>query len=188
MTGDTSPDAASERAMFATTADAMPVRAKPAPVAPLRPPAEMPLKLPVRLPDPSKSLRILRERAALVSRRSLARAITTAVSTEIDRGTGFILIPVFLALGAIAYFSFAREPGFATLAAASLGLTTIVILARPLPVLHLAACAALLFLLGVVFAKLETHRAATKVVGSEISTLLTGMSLRSSIWPTAASG
>ena len=134
----------------------------------------MPLKLPVRLPDPTQSLRILRERAALVSRRSLARAIATAVSTEIDRGTGFILIPVFLALGAIAYFSLAYEPGFAALAAASLGLTTIAILARPLPVLHLAACAAVLFLLGVVVAKLESHRAATKVVGSEISTLLTG--------------
>ncbi len=50
------------------------------------------------------------------------RAVHFAVATELDRGVAFILAPVFLAVGALIYFSLGHEPGFLPLAAGAGGL------------------------------------------------------------------
>ena len=131
-------------------------------------------KLPASVPRLRRAIAAVRGKAVLPSRTVAVRAVRSAVSTEIDRGTAFILIPVFLALGAIAYFSLGREPGFLPLAAGALCLAAIVAATRSRPAVNLALAAILLCILGAVVAKVETWRAGTKMLGGEITTQLTG--------------
>lgn len=97
-----------------------------------------------------------------------------ALTTEWERGNAFLLIPVFLAIGAVIYFSLKVEPNVFFLAGgvALLGLASF--LARVRPVLHLAVMALMLVLLGMLLGWIETQLAGTKVLGGEISTVLTG--------------
>jgi ComEC/Rec2-related protein len=104
----------------------------------------------------------------------LRAAIDSALATELDRGTPFLFIPVFLAAGALAYFALDSEPAFPIVAAAVAVLALLARLARSRLVLHLALSALLCFALGMFFAKVEIWRAGTKVLGGEISTRLTG--------------
>jgi competence protein ComEC len=97
-----------------------------------------------------------------------------ALATEWERGTAFLFAPVLLAAGALSYFAVGREPYLATVAASAAAVAALTFLARSRPVLHVALAALLCFALGVLFAKLETMRAGTKVMGGEISTRLTG--------------
>lgn len=104
-----------------------------------------------------------------------ASPLRAAVATELERGTAFLLIPVFLALGAIFYFNLAEEPRWLPL----LGGTAIVsIILRLVPercqALRFLLAALLICLAGILCAKAETWRAGTQVLGSEISTQLTG--------------
>ena len=59
----------------------------------------------------SRALALWRNKPVLPSRAAIARAVRLAVSTELDRGIAFILAPVFLAVGALVYFSLGHEPG-----------------------------------------------------------------------------
>lgn len=106
---------------------------------------------------------------------STARALHHAVITEQERGTVFLLIPVFLALGAIIYFNLAAEPAWIPLLSCT-GILAAVqyFLPDERQALRLVLAAALLCVVGMLFAKMETWRADTKVLGSEISTQLTG--------------
>lgn len=104
----------------------------------------------------------------------LRRAFLVAVETELDRGTPFLFVPVFLAAGALLYFTAGSEPGFVAIGCSAAVVALLVRLARQRLVLHLALSALLCLLLGMVFAKVETWRASTKVLGGEISTRLTG--------------
>ena len=81
---------------------------------------------------------------------------------------------MLLAAGALSYFAVGREPYLATVAASVTAVAVLTFLARSRLVLHLAFAALLCFALGMLFAKLETMRAGTKVLGGEISTRLTG--------------
>lgn len=97
-----------------------------------------------------------------------------AAATERDRGTGFLFLPVLLALGAALYWSLPFEPGFLPLgiltAAAALGRA----ISRDGGAPRLAATVALMLVLGLVAGKTETWRAGTPMLGSEIPTMLTG--------------
>jgi len=97
-----------------------------------------------------------------------------AVSTEWERGTTFLFIPVLLAAGALTYFALDREPAFAEIGASTCLIGLLGWLARSRLVVHLALIGLLCFVLGVLFAKVETWRAGTKMLGGEISTRLKG--------------
>ena len=101
-------------------------------------------------------------------------AIELAVTTEWERGTAFLFVPVFLAIGAVSYFSLELEPSAYSLGAGVALLGAASFLARARPALHLTVTALMLVLLGMFFGWIETQRAGTKVLGGEISTALTG--------------
>lgn len=104
----------------------------------------------------------------------LATAARAALILEWERGTFFVLTPVFIAAGVIAYYSLAVEPSLAALGAAGALLSLASFLSRMRPVLHHALLALLLVVLGMLFAAVETRRAGTKVLGGEISTSIKG--------------
>ncbi|MBL8579630.1 MAG: ComEC/Rec2 family competence protein [Mesorhizobium sp.] len=110
----------------------------------------------------------------LLSWSKIGRAVSRAVSLELDRGIAFVLSPVFLAVGALSYYSMATEPAVSPLVAGAAGLALCVFATRRRPALQMALIAALLCFLGVLLAKAETWRAGTKMLGGEITTQLTG--------------
>lgn len=112
--------------------------------------------------------------ARCLSPRMAVAALAAAATTEVDRGVAFLMVPVFLAAGVVFYFSLAAEPGFLQPLACVAGLAVGVWLVRSRPRLSLVLTAALLVALGVLCAKLETWRASTLTLGSEVSTRLTG--------------
>ena len=155
-----------ERAGFA-------IGALPPAVARLDTPAPAPERrglVPMRHPTPQLSAAILR----LKARARFGPAVRAALATELERGTAFLFVPVFLAVGALAYFVAETEPAFATVIASVAVIGVLRWLARERLLLQLALSAALCLALGVLFAKVETWRAGTKVLGGEISTRLTG--------------
>ncbi|MEX0956022.1 MAG: ComEC/Rec2 family competence protein [Rhizobiaceae bacterium] len=102
------------------------------------------------------------------------RRIASALETERDRGTGFVLLPVLFAAGAVTYFCLPGEPdprallAFAALAAVgALGL-------RASGAARASAIAALVLLVGMLAGSLETWRHSTLMMGSGISTRITG--------------
>ena len=104
---------------------------------------------------------------------AVGRSLAVATRLELDRGAAFLLVPVFLAVGVVSYFSLAAEPDFFRPAALSALLAAVAFLARNRPGAHLCLLAALLCSLGFLTAKAETWRAATPMLGTEISTRLT---------------
>ena len=107
-------------------------------------------------------------------RRRLRPALREAYATEWERGTAFLFVPVFLAAGALAYFALNHEPGFSALGVSVVVLGALAWLARSRLVLNLVLAALICLVLGMLFAKIETWRAGTKMLGGEISTRLTG--------------
>jgi len=106
--------------------------------------------------------------------RAGASRLADALETERDRGTAFVLVPVMLACGALAYFSLEKEPdAFVLLFACALTACALAI-AGERPLLRPALIAALLVLVGMLFAKWETERAGTRMLGEAISTVVTG--------------
>ncbi|SFJ13392.1 ComEC/Rec2-related protein [Phyllobacterium sp. CL33Tsu] len=101
-------------------------------------------------------------------------ATPTFFSQEIERGTLFLFLPVCCGIGAIIYFSASAEP---RLSAILFGLTLLVglmQLAHSRPRTRLALDFAVAVVAGMVAGKLETMRADTKMLGSDITTRLTG--------------
>jgi ComEC/Rec2-related protein len=113
-------------------------------------------------------------RAPLRPARRLAARAGEAIDTERDRGTGFLFLPVLLALGAALYWTLPFEPGFAILAGAVAGALGLRLLAAGSGFAPLASTAALLVALGALAGKVETWRSGTPMLGSEIPTMLTG--------------
>ncbi len=109
-----------------------------------------------------------------LSVRSLADGAAAAAATELDRGAAFLLVPVFLGTGMAWYFSHEAEPGFLHPLACALALAAMAFAARARPRTHFVLVAALFCALGVLAAKFETWRTDTAMLGSEISTRLTG--------------
>lgn len=105
---------------------------------------------------------------------SVGRALAAALALEEARGTPFLLVPVLFCAGAALYFALPFEPGWSLLAAALVGPAA----ARFLVARHGVAarlCAAFAFAAaGAVAGKVETVRADTAMLGSAVSTVLTG--------------
>ena len=102
------------------------------------------------------------------------RFIADAVESERERGTSFLLIPVLLACGALAYFAMPAEPSAIALLTAVALAAGAVAIAGDRPWLRFLLAALLLVLLGMLFAKWETGRAGTLMLGEPISTVVTG--------------
>ena len=120
----------------------------------------------------SRKTMLLPAPAVMMARAPIA--LRSAAALEVERGTLFLLVPVFLAAGAFAYFSLPVEPGFLLLVACLL--TTIAAVAF-LPrgrIPQLMALAVMLTFCGVLLAKGETWRMSTKMLGGDISTRITG--------------
>ncbi|QPC87783.1 DUF4131 domain-containing protein [Mesorhizobium sp. NBSH29] len=101
-------------------------------------------------------------------------ALKTDLVLEEERGTFFLFIPVFLAVGVIAYFTAVGEPEFYALWSSVLALAALALVAGGQPILRLALTIALIVLLGVLAAKLEVWRTGTKIIGSDITTRVMG--------------
>lgn len=102
------------------------------------------------------------------------RSIARAIETERERGTPFLLVPVLLACGALVYFALPAEPSRPALTAATAFSAAAVALAGDRAWLRLCLSALLFVLLGMAFAKWETGRAGTLMLGEPISTVITG--------------
>ncbi|MEW6631969.1 MAG: ComEC/Rec2 family competence protein [Pseudomonadota bacterium] len=172
----------SERLLFAT---ATPAEVAPVPVP--RPATE------IRTPDskafhpvsPTAITDRLRSQFRRASLPALRQSLATAAAMELDRGIVFLLAPVFLAAGVIFYFSLDAEPDpYRPLAAVAL-LSVCAAVSRSWQKTHLFFMAALFCGLGFLAAKVETLRAATPMLGSEIQTRVTG---RVAIAETMANG
>lgn len=102
-------------------------------------------------------------------------AARAAFELELERGGAYLLAPVFMALGVIVYFSASQEPGFLALfGIAAMAVLLLFVLPSRRSTMRLVAMAALLCVVGALFAKAETWRASTKIIGGQISTQLTG--------------
>jgi len=161
----------SERSLFAAPlATPLPSPLVPAPGS-QSPQADIPASLPS-----AASGRIVRVRRQLgrVSWPRLRHSAATAAELELDRGIAFLLVPVYLATGAVGYYSLAAEPDFAKPVAVVVLMAVCALVSRSWPKTHLGFMAALLCALGLLAAKVETWRAGTQMLGSEISTQVTG--------------
>lgn len=126
--------------------------------------------------DPRQTYRAIR-RYFHVGSFSLARLrsqTAKAIETELDRGIAFLLVPVWLAIGSITYFSRSTEPDWWLLIATPAMLALVAWGIRARHVALLVVLGLLLCSIGTLAAKLETWRAATQMLGSEVTTRLTG--------------
>lgn len=105
---------------------------------------------------------------------SIASAIARAVAREEAEGTGFVFLPVLLIAGALTYFVLPGEPpahavflALPALAAAAFMLRRRVWPARALVAALVVAC-------GMAAGKFETFRASTPMLGSAVTTRVTG--------------
>jgi competence protein ComEC len=104
----------------------------------------------------------------------IERQIREAAELEADRGTPFLFVPVFLAAGALVYFSLPFEPGALVLGLiAAASAWPLLVLPRNRPA-WLAVAMIALVAAGALCAKAETIRHATKMLGGEVSTRVTG--------------
>lgn len=105
----------------------------------------------------------------------LARSARRALRREEGLGTPFLFLPVGLILGAVVYFSLPAEPASWN---TPLGLCAMILL---LVALHdrpgawrRTAIAITTVIAGMALAQLQTHRTATPMLGSDVTTRLTG--------------
>lgn len=104
---------------------------------------------------------------------ALTRPVACAARVELDRGAAFLLVPVFLAAGVVVYFSRTAEPNLFRPAALASLLTLLAFLTCNRTRLQLALFAGLVCVIGFLAAGIETRRAATTMLGSEIATRMT---------------
>lgn len=115
-----------------------------------------------------------RHLSASVGLAPIGRAIARAVVLEWERGALFLAVPPIMIAGVFAYLALPIEPSPVAVAACVLLLAIAAYAARQRFMLNLALLGALVFVLGLACAQLETWRAGTKVLGSEITTRLSG--------------
>ena len=97
-----------------------------------------------------------------------------AMADEADRGTAFLFAPIAIGIGILVYFEAAAEPSLLVLAAATLIGATAALALRRLRFLSLPAAAVCLIGFGASLAHFETWRRAGAVLGSEVTTRITG--------------
>ena len=100
-------------------------------------------------------------------------ALRRAFDYELEHGNTFLFVPVFLAAGALWYFTAAHEPDVMPLLLGAGFAAVLAMLVRGRPALRAAFLAILLTVAGVLAAKMETWRAGTKMLGAEITTVMT---------------
>ncbi|MCR4267300.1 ComEC/Rec2 family competence protein [Nitratireductor sp. ZSWI3] len=139
---------------------------------------ERPVRPPVLAPRESQPIgagprsRLLA--GSLGWRKTGVQALSAAMAAEEGRGTAFLWLPVLLCAGALVYFILPAEPpGYAI--ASGLALCACgVVLARRRMLARTALAAALVVLLGLAAGKVEAWRAGTPMLGSEVTTYVTG--------------
>ena len=93
---------------------------------------------------------------------------------EFEQGLLFLLIPVFMTIGAVIYFTLDYEPDGLKLAAYCGLMTGLLILSRRYrPIFYSTGLVTCIFL-GAFCSKVETWRTATPMLGSDISTTIKG--------------
>lgn len=102
------------------------------------------------------------------------RWLQGCVAREIAQGSLFLFIPVFMAAGAIMYFSCAEEPNGLHLAGWTLIIAALHYLSRHFRALWYGVAVILCIFLGALSAKIETWRMATPMLGADVSTRLKG--------------
>ncbi|APH74619.1 hypothetical protein BSQ44_14705 [Aquibium oceanicum] len=111
-----------------------------------------------------------RERAFAAVQAALAEAL----AAERDRGTAFLFLPVILCAGAAFYWALPLEPSFPIVAAGIGSAVLARAFFRRAGLGRVVSTILIVSMLGVLAGKLETWRAGTKMLGSEIPTLVTG--------------
>jgi ComEC/Rec2-related protein len=112
------------------------------------------------------------------TRRGVVDGVGVALSSDAARGVGFLFLPVFMAAGALVYFSAGAEPSVWSVtmgAAASAGLALLV---RERPAARASLLGLAFFLAGMLAADYETRRSQTLITGSAVATGVTGRVLR----------
>ena len=131
---------------------------------------------PERLPAPESAHA---RRVALRPRGfAISGSLKAAFDSELAHGNAFLFVPVFLAAGSLVYFTAAHEPELLPML---LGAGVFAILAaatQTRPAWRALFLAALIAVLGMLAGKIETWRMSTPMIGSEISTRLTGRVVR----------
>lgn len=97
-----------------------------------------------------------------------------ALQAERDRGTGFLLLPISAGAGVVAYFTRAQETGWLPLLLALCLLSVMRWWLRERYYWASIVMLAIFFQLGMLSGKLETWRYSTAMVGSDVTTRLTG--------------
>ncbi|WP_223567257.1 ComEC/Rec2 family competence protein [Agrobacterium tumefaciens] len=116
---------------------------------------------------------------ALVSRPKLravaSQKITACFAEERAFGHDFLFVPVFIGCGAIFWFSLGTSPSFPVLAIACLIAAGLASFTKYRSGLAATACGFFaLFLLGMLFAEVETRRVGTVVLDTPVTTTITG--------------
>ncbi|WP_297322011.1 ComEC/Rec2 family competence protein [uncultured Bartonella sp.] len=102
------------------------------------------------------------------------RQLKALADHEIDHGIIFLTIPVFMTVGAVIYFCLPYEPEGSRLCGYFVVITGLFVLLRHYRPAFFIAAMVVCIVLGAVFAKVETWRMATPMLGSDVSTVLTG--------------
>lgn len=100
--------------------------------------------------------------------------LSEAVEFERTHGNGFLFVPIFLAAGILIYFALPNEPPLLPIVAGLIVLGGVALRESLSPSVRLLLLTLAILGAGMLAAKLETLRAATPMLGSEISTRLTG--------------
>lgn len=104
----------------------------------------------------------------------IRRAVGEMLADEAERGSAFLLVPVAIGLGAFTYFVMPFEPDGPLVAAVLAALALLAVMLRDRAAGGRMALAAFLVVLGVGAGKLEVWRASTPMLGSAVTTRLTG--------------
>ncbi|UXN60235.1 hypothetical protein [Phyllobacterium zundukense] len=105
---------------------------------------------------------------------ALPLTIPKAFNCEVDRGTLFLFLPVFAGVGAIFYFNAAVEPRLSAILSGMTFLVGCHALAQARPVMRLVLLFAIALVAGMLFGKVETIRAGTRMLGSEVTVRMSG--------------
>jgi competence protein ComEC len=135
--------------------------------------------------DPAPSSRLGKARLSRTLRLGAARAllpdpdaVRQSVNYELEHGMAFLFVPVALALGALFYFNLSWEPGFPILLGTLAVATILSVAVRAGSLARAFLAAIVLTSAGMTVAKIETWSADTRMLGSEITTRLTGRVVR----------
>lgn len=131
---------------------------------------------PVEAPAHEAARRLRAIRPALVAAfpRPRIETFRSMLREEADRGAAFLWLPVVMGTGAVIYFALPSEPSLSSILLASVLLAGLAWLARGRQALKLSISALFLIVAGMLAGKVETIGAGTRMLGSEVTTHLTG--------------